>query len=113
MVFTIVATYARFTKYIKWSTLSLVAYIAAAVMAKPDWRAGLYGTLVPNLTWSREYLATIVAILGTTISPYLFFWQATSEVEAEKALRRQTRSSRRGATDLELADARDDVRSSA
>src|SRR5205807_651656 len=52
---------------------------------------------------------TVVAILGTTISPYLFFWQASHEVEAEKALGRQTRSQRRGATPAELADARDDV----
>jgi NRAMP (natural resistance-associated macrophage protein)-like metal ion transporter len=109
VVFTIVASYARFARWVKWSTLSLFAYIAAAIMSKPDWIAGLYGTFVPSLTWSRDYVTTIVAILGTTISPYLFFWQASAEVEEEKALRRRTRTGHHGPTDLELTDARDDV----
>ena len=109
VVFTISASYARFATYVKWSTLALFSYIAAALLAKPDWRAALHGTLVPNLKWSREYLTTVVAILGTTISPYLFFWQASHEVEAEKALGRRTRLARRGASDAELRDARDDV----
>src|SRR5437870_2227807 len=91
VVFTISASYANFAKYVKWSTLTLFSYIVAALMAEPDWPAALYGTLVPDLNWSREYLTTVVAILGTTISPYLFFWQASHEVEAEKALGRRTR----------------------
>ena len=109
VIFTIYASYVRFARYVKWSTLALFSYIAAAVLARPDWRAGLYAALVPHVTWSRGYLTTIVAILGTTISPYLFFWQASQEVEAEKALGRRTRGARRGATVAELRDARDDV----
>jgi NRAMP (natural resistance-associated macrophage protein)-like metal ion transporter len=107
--FTIFTSYVTFTKYVKWSTLVLFGYIVSAILAHPDWRAGISRTLVPELQWSSAYLTTIVAILGTTISPYLFFWQASHEVEAEKAMGRRSRSSRRGATDAELADARADV----
>src|SRR5207249_7012907 len=89
--------------------LVLFSYIASAILSHPDWRASLYRAFVPELRWSSAYLTTIVAVLGTTISPYLFFWQASYEVEAEKALGRRTRSSRRGATAVELADARADV----
>src|SRR5205807_9906442 len=100
---------ATFARYVKWSTLSLFAYIVSALLSHPDWRTGLYRSFVPELRWSSAYLTTVVAILGTTISPYLFFWQASHEVEAEKALGRRTRSARRGATGVELADARADV----
>ena len=107
--FTIFTRYVTFAKYVKWSTLVLLSYLAAAVLAHPDWRTALYRTIVPDILWSRPYLTTVVAILGTTISPYLFFWQASYEVEAEKGMGRRTRSSRRGATDAELADAQADV----
>jgi NRAMP (natural resistance-associated macrophage protein)-like metal ion transporter len=109
VVFTIYSSYAQFARYVKWSTLVLFTYIVAAVVAHPNWRAAIHRTFVPEWRWSSSYLTTIVAILGTTISPYLFFWQASQEVEDEKALGRRTRSSRRGATAVELADARDDV----
>jgi Mn2+/Fe2+ NRAMP family transporter len=109
VIFTISTSYVTFAKYVKWSTLVLFSYIISALVSHPDWRTGLYRTFVPEWHWSSSYLTTLVAILGTTISPYLFFWQASHEVEAEKALGRHTRRSRRGATGEELADARDDV----
>jgi Mn2+/Fe2+ NRAMP family transporter len=109
VVFTIYSNYATFTRYVKWSTLTLLAYVAAALLSHPHWNHALVATIVPPRKWSHQYLTTIVAIFGTTISPYLFFWQASSEVEAEKALGRRTRASRRGATDAELLAARDDV----
>src|SRR5205814_3832887 len=59
----------------KWLTLSLFAYIGAAFLAKPDLSEVLYGTFVPTVRSDGQFLAMIVAILGTTISPYLFFWQ--------------------------------------
>ncbi len=107
--FTIYARYVTFARYVKWSTLVLFSYVASAILSHPDWRRGLFRTFVPQFEWSSAYITTIVAILGTTISPYLFFWQASHEVEAEKAMGRRTRSSRRGATEAEMADARDDV----
>jgi NRAMP (natural resistance-associated macrophage protein)-like metal ion transporter len=109
VVFTVYSSYATFSKYVKWTTLTLLAYIAAAFVTHPPWREVLAWTFMAPRHWSREYLTTVVAILGTTISPYLFFWQASSEVEAEKALGRTTRAKRRGATRAELRDARDDV----
>jgi NRAMP (natural resistance-associated macrophage protein)-like metal ion transporter len=109
VVFTVYARYATFAKYVQWTTLTLFTYILSALVSRPDWRAGIYRSFVPEVQWSARYLTTIVAILGTTISPYLFFWQASHEVEAEKALGRRTRLQRRGATGEELADARTDV----
>lgn len=107
--FTIYARYVTFARYVKWSAFVLFSYIVSAILSRPDWRESLLRTVVPQFEWSSAYTTTIVAILGTTISPYLFFWQASHEVEAEKAMGRRTRLSRRGATGAELADARDDV----
>jgi Mn2+/Fe2+ NRAMP family transporter len=69
----------------------------------------LTATVIPHIEWSNGYLATLVGILGTTISPYLFFWQAAQEVEEERAAGRRTVQQRRGATDAELQRARIDV----
>lgn len=82
------ASYARMTWILKWLALALFAYIGAAVLAHPNWGDVLRGTFVPQITWSGDYLLTVVAILGTTISPYLFFWQAAQEVEHSDALER-------------------------
>ena len=109
VAFTIYSSYATFAKYVKWSAMTLLAYVVAAFLANPPWPHVLAVTLVPPPAWSKQYFTTVLAIFGTTISPYLFFWQASSEVESEKALGRRTRASRRGATETELAEARDDV----
>ena len=69
----------------------------------------LRATFVPDIQWSSEYLSVLVAILGTSISPYLFFWQAAQEVEEERADGRNTVAKRQGATDEELRRARTDV----
>ena len=106
---TVYMTYARFAQYLKWLTAVLFAYIIAAFLARPDWRQVAVATLVPSLRWDALYVTTLVAVLGTTISPYLFFWQASQEVEEEKARGRRTVAQRRGATVHELADARLDV----
>ncbi len=73
-------TYARVLKYL---TLSLAAYVVTAFMIGADWGLILHSTLVPHISLTRDYLLNIAAILGTTISPYLFFWQADEEVEEE------------------------------
>src|SRR5262249_4429551 len=86
IVFTVYTRYVTFSKWVKWSTLVLFSYIASAFLAHPDWRASLYHALVPEVHWSSAYLTTIVAVLGTTISPYLFFWQASHATEADRAL---------------------------
>jgi NRAMP (natural resistance-associated macrophage protein)-like metal ion transporter len=93
----------------KWLALVLFAYVITAFLAHPDWSAVLHFTFVPHVHWSREYMSVLVGILGTTISPYLFFWQAAQEVEQERELGRTTVAERSGATDDELRVAREDT----
>ena len=106
---TVYLSYPRFARYLKWLTAVLLAYVLAAFLARPDWRHVALATVTPRLAWDSTYITTLVGVLGTTISPYLFFWQASHEVEQEKAQGRQTLAQRRGATAHELTDARLDV----
>src|SRR6266403_294950 len=76
--------YHRYVAVLKWLTLSLFAYVAALAFAHISWSEALTGVLVPRITWSADYFTTIVAIFGTTISPYLFFWQASQEAEDQR-----------------------------
>ena len=102
------ASYKIMAKVFWWLTLVLFAYVFASFYARmADWRLPLLVvTFVPHLPeWSRGFLAVLVAILGTTISPYLFFWQAAEEVEEERAKGR-TAAQRKGATRRELKSAR-------
>jgi NRAMP (natural resistance-associated macrophage protein)-like metal ion transporter len=102
-------SYRRIARIFKWLTLVLFAYVVAAFLAHPDWHAVWRATVLPHVEWSSGFLATLVGILGTTISPYLFFWQASQEVEHERAQGRRTVAQRQGATDTELREARTDV----
>jgi NRAMP (natural resistance-associated macrophage protein)-like metal ion transporter len=95
-------SYRLIAQAFKWLTLALFAYIAAGFFAKPDWGAVIRGTFLPTFHFDRTFLATLVAILGTTISPYLFFWQASQEVEEEISRGRKRLWQRQGATDGEL-----------
>src|SRR6476660_1005089 len=81
-------SYRAIARVFKWLTLVLLAYVVTAFVARVDWRLALYATLVPRVEWSRAFFSVLVAILGTTISPYLFFWQAAQEVEEERAMGR-------------------------
>jgi len=74
-------SYARYAALLKWATLSLFAYVAVVFAAGVDWAPALYHTLVPSITFDAPHAMALVAVLGTTISPYLFFWQAGQEVE--------------------------------
>jgi NRAMP (natural resistance-associated macrophage protein)-like metal ion transporter len=73
--------YAKYVRILKWLTLSLLAYVGVVFTVHLDWGMALRSTLLPDITWNKDYLTTVVAIFGTTISPYLFFWQADQEVE--------------------------------
>lgn len=73
--------YARYVAVLKWLTVSLFAYLAVLAVAHVSWRDLVLGMLLPRLDGSRESLTTLVALFGTTISPYLFFWQASEEAE--------------------------------
>jgi NRAMP (natural resistance-associated macrophage protein)-like metal ion transporter len=102
------SSYRQIARIFKWITLVLLAYVATAFFAGVDWRQALLATLLPHPVWSHEYLEVLVGILGTTISPYLFFWQASQEVEEERAMGRSL-AQRKGATDAELRALRVDV----
>ena len=83
-VLEIYASYKRYVKFLKWMTLSLFAYVAAALVVHVPWGQVAFGTFVPRIIWQQDYAVVIVAVLGTTISPYLFFWQASEEAEDER-----------------------------
>ena len=76
--------YTSYAKYLKWLTVSLLAYIGVAFLVRISWREVLHATLIPHMDLSRESLVALIAVLGTTISPYLFFWQASQEAEEVK-----------------------------
>jgi len=75
--------YARYARYLKWLAMVLLAYVASALLAHLHWDEVLKHTVTPHITASKDQLLLICAILGTTISPYLFFWQTSQEVEQE------------------------------
>jgi len=102
-------SYRLIARTFKWLTLALFAYVGSAVFARPDWSEVLKATFIPRLSFDSSFLAMVVAIFGTTISPYLFFWQADQEVEEEISFGRVTRAQRRGASDAEIKYARWDV----
>jgi NRAMP (natural resistance-associated macrophage protein)-like metal ion transporter len=77
--------YIRYVRMLKWLTLALFAYVGTVFSVQIPWGEVLRSLLTPTLVFERDYLTTLVAILGTTISPYLFFWQASQEVEELKS----------------------------
>ena len=102
-------SYRTVARIFKWLTAVLFAYVITAFIAHPDWPRVLRATFIPDIRFTRDYLSVFVAILGTSISPYLFFWQAAEEVEEERAVGRVTAAQRLGATDSELRQSRNDV----
>jgi Mn2+/Fe2+ NRAMP family transporter len=105
----ILGSYRLISRIFKWLTLTLFGYIVAAFLARPHWGEVLKGTVIPTIRFDHVYLMTLVAILGTTISPYLFFWQASQEVEEELNMGRVSLAEREGATDREIKFAEIDV----
>jgi NRAMP (natural resistance-associated macrophage protein)-like metal ion transporter len=77
----VVFTYARYVSILKWLSLSLFAYVATLAVVHIDWRSVAFQSLVPHIIWDEQFLPTVVAVFGTTISPYLFFWQSSEEAE--------------------------------
>jgi NRAMP (natural resistance-associated macrophage protein)-like metal ion transporter len=102
-------SYKHIARIFKWLTIVLFSYVLAAFLAHPRWSEVLKATVIPQLKLDATYVATILGVLGTTISPYLFFWQAAQEVEEERAMGRRTVRARLGATDAELRAMRADV----
>jgi len=101
--------YYQIASTLKWLALVLFAYVISAFVIHPNWSAALHDTFVPSLPHGKQGWETLVAILGTTISPYLFFWQAAQEIEEEKAAGRKRLAQRKGATIDEIRTRKLDV----
>jgi len=98
-------SYRLIEKVFKWLALALLAYIGAALFARPDLMKVLAGTFIPTIRLDPAYIGILVALLGTTISPYLFFWQASQEVEEQISIGRRRLWQREGASKFELKNA--------
>jgi Mn2+/Fe2+ NRAMP family transporter len=94
--------YWRLERVLKWLCLILFVYVGAAWVSGPDWDEALRATLIPTFEADRQYILTLVAILGATLSPYFLFFQAAQEVEREIARGRRSSFERRGASETEL-----------
>jgi len=102
-------SYEMLQRIFKWLALALLSYVGAALLAKPDLASVLWGTFRPRMEFNADQLAVLVAVVGTSLSPYLFFWQASQEVEEEIAIDRSQVWQRRGASREELHYAAVDV----
>lgn len=101
--------YARYARYLKWMALVLFAYVASTLMANLNWGDVLRHAVVPTITFSKDQIFLICAILGTTISPYLFFWQTSQEVEEEILQGQSTLAQRKGTNKVAVKSMRIDV----
>jgi NRAMP (natural resistance-associated macrophage protein)-like metal ion transporter len=101
--------YAKYAHYLKWLAMVLLAYIASALVAHLDWATVFSHTLKPSIVWNKDQILLICAILGTTISPYLFFWQTSQEVENEILEGKKTVESRQGSNPHQIKSMRLDV----
>lgn len=91
--------YIRYAKYLKWLALILLSYILSAILAHPNWADIAKHAVVPDMSFTKEHIFILCAVLGTTISPYLFFWQTSQEVEEQILQGKTTVHERRGFTD--------------
>ena len=108
-VVTVKFRYHQIARVLQWLALSLGAYVLTAFLTRPDWSGVFHDTFRPHWPAGRAAWGTIVAILGTTISPYLFFWQAAQEIEEEKVKGRRMLVHRHGATQNEILNRQIDV----
>ena len=98
----LLGSYELIAKVFKWLALALLAYVGAALFARPDILDVLRGALIPTIRLDSQYIGILVALLGTTISPYLFFWQASQEVDEQIVMGRPLLWQRQGASKREL-----------
>jgi NRAMP (natural resistance-associated macrophage protein)-like metal ion transporter len=105
----IIVPYKKYARYLKWLVITLFSYVITGFLIKMDWSTLFYQAIIPQITFSKEQIFLITAILGTTISPYLFFWETSQEVEEEVAQGRTTVHSRRGTNPAELKKMRSDI----
>jgi NRAMP (natural resistance-associated macrophage protein)-like metal ion transporter len=109
LVLQIWGSYELIRNIFRWLALTLLAYGGAAILAKPDLREVVRGTLIPTLRFDAQFLSLLVAVIGTTLSAYLYTWQSNQEVEEEIAMGRRRLLQRKGASRRELRETRMDV----
>jgi NRAMP (natural resistance-associated macrophage protein)-like metal ion transporter len=109
VVIEIFVDYKRYARVLRYLTLSLIAYCFVPFVSPQNWGQALRDTVIPTIQFDRNYLLNLVAILGTTISPFLFFWQASQEIEEQIDEGRTTVGSRKGVSKVELKWMRTDV----
>ncbi len=102
-------SYKKYAQYLKWLAITLFAYVATGLVIHMDWGQILTDGLIPHITLNKDNILMITAILGTTISPYLFFWQTSQEVEEEISQGKTTAHARRGSDDVEIKNMRVDI----
>lgn len=105
----IFTTYEKYARYLKWLALVLLSYVFSALTVNINWNDVLQKTLIPTIVFSKDQIFLITGILGTTISPYLFFWQTSQEVEEQILGGKTTLKLRRDATSPEIRNMRLDV----
>lgn len=105
----IYGSYVLIRNVFRWLALVLLAYVGAAFFGRPDMMEVLRGTFIPTIRFEHEFLTLMVAVIGTTLSAYIYSWQSNAEVEEEIAKGRTRLAQRKGATDAELAESRRDV----
>ncbi|MFA6160853.1 MAG: Nramp family divalent metal transporter [Patescibacteria group bacterium] len=109
LVLEIFLTYKTYAKILKWFALTLFSYLITVIIVTTNWKALLLGAVVPHIAFDKNFFLMITAVLGTTISPYLFIWQSNEEVEEEVAEGKLTVRQRKGASNAEIRGMRQDT----
>ncbi len=109
LAFQVFGSYAMLRSIFRWLALALFAYVAAAILAKPDWSEVLRNTLLPRVEFSADFLSMVVACIGTSLSAYIYTWQSNQEVEEQIEEGKVTVDDRKGASEHELRRTRRDV----
>ncbi|MFA6410819.1 MAG: Nramp family divalent metal transporter [Candidatus Buchananbacteria bacterium] len=109
LVLQIFISYKTYAKILKWLALSLFSYLLTLIIVTGSWQEIIFNTIIPHFVLSKEFILALTAILGTTISPYLFVWQSSEEVEEEISIGRTSIAKRKGATKEEIKHMRRDT----
>ena len=109
LLFQVFASYTFIRNIFRWLALALFAYVGSAILARPDPWEVLRGTLVPHIEMSKDFLSILVAVIGTTLSAYLYTWQSNVEVEEKRAEGKTKLADRRGATEGDLRRSQRDI----
>jgi NRAMP (natural resistance-associated macrophage protein)-like metal ion transporter len=109
LAFMFFGSYQLIKNIFRWLALTLLTYVVSALLSKPDLMAVLKGTFMPSIQFNREFLSLVVAVIGTSLSAYLYTWQSNQEVEEEIQMGRHKLSERKGATTEELKKSKKDV----